>query len=119
MKISLALAAALPLVAGVAFAAPPASSTYNSPSQTQSPQSQNTYNTGSQNQMMSTGNCAKNLPSFSKLDKNNTGYLSTKEAGNVPNLQTSWQSADSNNDGKVSRQEYDSWKRQQKQNCPH
>lgn len=47
-----------------------------------------------------------NDPGFNALDKNNSGYLSRKEAAANPDLARRFKQADTNHDGKLSRSEY-------------
>lgn len=103
MKNALITLAALPLVAGIAFASPLQDSMQSDSMQSDSMQNGMMHHKG----MM-------NMPGFDKLDANRDGYVSMDEMkmAHHPMMMDHWNKMDANADGKVSRSEYMAFKQQ-------
>jgi hypothetical protein len=63
----------------------------------------------SQNLSNAQNACNTKYPSFSRLDAKHRGYLTKKEASQVPGLVQAFKKADTNHNGKLSDSEYTGW----------
>ncbi|HET9836413.1 MAG TPA: hypothetical protein VFP88_08745 [Rhodanobacteraceae bacterium] len=105
--ISIIAAGGLSLMASAAFA--------QSSSAQQYPPSQNPPPASTAGSMNSStmGNSTTTPPPFSTLDTQGNGYLTQQDASQNSWLGMHWSQCDSDNDGKVTRSEYDACSQQQ------
>lgn len=102
MKIAITTGLALLLAAftGSAFAGPMHSS---------SPQDRRIPPSMSQQQTSPQGTCTNQYPTFSQLDTKNQGYITKKEASQVPQLKKDFKKVNTEHNGKLTEAEYTSW----------